>query len=414
MTDDDVGHAKTAASREPTPTVKGVATGEAIDSARSATIAAVPLTEPPSLAAGARIVSRTAHAERYKYVREIARGGMGRIVEAFDLDLGREIAIKENLIDDPGLVCRFEREALITARLQHPAIVPIYEAGKLPGGDPYYTMRFLRGRSLESAIAEIKSVRERLELLGHMTAAADAMAYAHSRSIIHRDLKPLNVLVGEFGETVVIDWGLAKDMTTRSEEPDLPVGPYRSSKPGETAAGTIFGTPAYMPPEQARGEVVDQRADVYALGAMLHHVLAGEPPFGGRTAEQTLVKVLNEPPRALPPEVSDDLRAIVLKAMARRPTDRYPSAKELAEDLKRWTSGRLVGAHQYSMSQLANRWIKRAWLPLALTTVLAIAVLVGWIWIGRERSARQAAESQRDVLQRENAKLWQERAAPLP
>jgi serine/threonine protein kinase len=350
-----------------------------------------------------------ARTARYERRREIARGGMGRIVEAFDTELHREVAIKEVLRAHPETLARFHREALLTARLQHPSIVPLYEAGTAPSGEPYYVMRFLRGQPLQAAIDTRKTVRARLELLGNMTAAADAMGYAHANGIIHRDLKPLNVLVGEFGETVVIDWGLAKDLA--ADGPEIPAGPYRSAPGADaTVEGAIMGTPAYMPPEQAAGEAVDARADVYALGAMLHHVLAGEPPFGGRTAEETLVKVLSEPPRLLPADVPEDLRAIVVKAMAREPAKRYPSARELAEDLRRWTSGRLVDAHRYSPTQLAGRWLRRVWLPLVLIALLASTAVVAALWVRDVARERDRARAEKAQLEDENARLWRERA----
>jgi serine/threonine protein kinase len=366
-------------------------------------------TAPTLAPAGGAAAAAPAGGPRYRVVGEIAKGGMGRIVHAYDGELGRHVAIKEVLQPHPSLLARFRREALITARLQHPSIVPIYEIGER-SGEPYYVMRFLRGQPLEAAIKGRTTVRERLELLSHISAAADAIAYAHSESIIHRDLKPLNVLVGEFGETMVIDWGLAKDLSAASG-PDVEVGPYRSATaaPGETVKGSIVGTPAYMPPEQAAGEAVDQRADVYSLGAMMHHVLAGEPPFGGRTAEETLIKVLSEPPRALPDDLPDDLRAIVRKAMAHDPGGRYPSAREMADDLRRFTSGRLVGAHQYSVGQLAGRWIRRAWLPIVLGVLLLAALVTSYVWISSERDQRSRIEAHDRDLELENQRLWQER-----
>ncbi len=222
---------------------------------------------------------------------------------------------------------RFVAEALVTARLQHPSIVPVYEAGRWPGGEPFYAMKLVSGRSLADVIAERKTLEERLALLPHVLAVAEAIAYAHTERIIHRDLKPANVLVGDFGETVVIDWGLAKDLAR--EEGTEPTGaadtPLRSRRTERiTRLGTVMGTPAYMPPEQAAGRPVDERADVYALGAILYHLLAGTRPYEGNSSEQVLQRVVQGPPPPLTERqkcIPADLLAIVAQgdgARARR------------------------------------------------------------------------------------------------
>src|SRR5439155_23444057 len=174
----------------------------------------------------------------------------------------------------------------------------------------------------------------RLALVPNALAVCDAIAYAHSQGVIHRDLKPKNVLIGHFGETVVIDWGLAKDMT--AVVPELDDGPFRTASlaPDQTAVGTVMGTPAYMPPEQALGEAVDERADVYALGALLFHLLAGKPPVTGRSTADVLAQIVAGPLPSLAEvqrDVPPDLLAIVAKAMAFEPEDRYPSARELPD-----------------------------------------------------------------------------------
>ncbi len=303
---------------------------------------------------------------------EIARGGMGRVVAARDLRLGREVAIKELLPRKRDAAQRFEQEARVTARLQHPAIIHLYEAGVWPGGEPFYTMPRVVGRSLDAVVAERATLAERLGLLPNVIAVADALAYAHSERVMHRDLKPANVLVGEFGETVVIDWGLAKDLR----------GPHDGS--GEIALtedeGGIAGTPAYMAPEQARGRRVDERTDVYALGALLYTVLVGVAPYTDTTARRVLERVLAGPPppvRSIEPGVPADLVAIVAKAMARDPADRYPTAAELAADLKRFQTGQLVAAHQYSAGERVRRWLHRHRAPVALAVAAAAALALG-------------------------------------
>jgi serine/threonine protein kinase len=211
---------------------------------------------------------RVREPERYVIVGEHGRGGLGKVTRARDKELGRDVAIKELLSRSDVAESRFLREALVTAGLEHPGIVPIHEAGRWPDGTPFYVMKLVSGRSLKELLAERPTIDERLELLHHVIAVADAVAYAHGRNIIHRDLKPANVIIGDFGETVVIDWGLAKDLMT-AEEPSTDA-PHRSAALSDlTKTGSVLGTPLYMSPEQWRGESVDQRTDVFAIGALL-------------------------------------------------------------------------------------------------------------------------------------------------
>ncbi|HEU0031119.1 MAG TPA: protein kinase [Kofleriaceae bacterium] len=307
---------------------------------------------------------------------ELARGGMGRILEAHDRRLGRKVAIKEVIHHDETALGRFEREARITARLEHPGIVHVHEAGRWPTGQPFYAMKLIRGQPFDKVIAGAKTLRERLALLPNAIAVVDALAYAHNERVIHRDLKPSNVLVGDFGETVVIDWGLAKDLGA-AEHDDISVGPYRRAgkSSSDTVAGSIVGTPAYMPPEQARGKPLDPRADVYSLGAMLYQLLAGVPPYTGRTTEELLEKVLDASPRALAmvePDAPTDLVAIVEKAMARDPEQRFANAGEMAAELKRFQTGQLVTTHHYTRWELVRRFVRRY---RAAVTVGAVAFL---------------------------------------
>jgi eukaryotic-like serine/threonine-protein kinase len=313
----------------------------------------------------------------YELGLEVARGGMGRIIAARDLRIGRPIAIKELLGRSPQLAARFEREARVTARLQHPGIVPIYEIGKWPDGTPFYTMRMVEGRALAEAIASAKMLSARLALLPAVIAATEAVAFAHAKRVIHRDLTPSNILVGAYGETVVIDWGLAKDLAddADTDELDEVIAP-ESSNERLTGVGAVIGTATYMPPEQAHAVPVDERADVYALGAILYHVLAGVPPYRAKTAKDLLraVKTAAPPPiQEIQPGTPRDLVSIVTKAMARDPEARYPSARELAEELKRFQTGRLVEAHAYSRYELFKRFLVR---HRAVVTVIALAVVI--------------------------------------
>jgi tetratricopeptide (TPR) repeat protein len=346
--------------------------------------------------------------EHYVLVREIARGGMGRIHVARDRRLGREVAVKEVLGDAATARRRFEREARITARLQHPSIVSVHEAGTWPSGEPFYAMKLVPGRSLEEAIGDARTWSERIALVPAVIAIADAMAYAHGHRVIHRDLKPRNVLVGEYGETVVIDWGLAKDLAadpaTSSFElvASLPgVSSETSSGPGETTIGDVIGTPAYMPPEQADGSTVDERADVYAIGAILYHVLAARPPFAGSTKTELLAAVrrgIREPLAEAAPEVPSELAAIVERAMAGDAAARYGTARELAEDLRRFQTGQLVGAHTYSPRQLLRRWLRRHRTALiAGAAALVAAAAIGVVAVTRIVEANHRVEEQRAV-----------------
>lgn len=217
--------------------------------------------------------------QRYQVLGEFARGGLGRILKVKDVRLGRIVALKEMLGDSAKAYARFAREALLTARLEHPAIVPIHEIGRWPSGEPFYAMKLVSGRSLREVIHATRTLGERLALLPNAIAVADAIAYAHSVGVLHRDLKPANVLVGAFGETVVIDWGLAKDVREAHGSSPADLDPALPDGDSLTVMGAVLGTPQYMPPEQARGLPVNERADVYALGALLYEVLAGAPPY---------------------------------------------------------------------------------------------------------------------------------------
>jgi tetratricopeptide (TPR) repeat protein len=317
----------------------------------------------------------------YEIGGEIARGGGGRLLRARDLRLDRLVAIKEPLAFSTQIERRFLREAVLTARLQHPSIVPVHEIGRWPSGEPFYAMKLVSGRSLRDVVAETTTIEQRVALVPNVLAVADAVAYAHGQGIIHRDLKPSNVMVGAFGETQVIDWGLAKELRAPAERPE--------ERPGATArfaleTDGIRGTPATMAPEQARGQEVDERADVYGIGALLYQVLAGGPPYAGDDSAEVIGRVLAGPPPPLArraPRAPRELIAIAEHAMAREPAARYPSARELADDLRRFTNGQLVRVHRYSLLVRARRFAREhgrvlvaAVVSLSIGTAAAFAI----------------------------------------
>jgi len=348
---------------------------------------------------------------RYRVVREFARGGLGRILEADDQTLGRKVAIKELRVAGGRGQARFLREATITARLQHPAIVPLYDVGRWESGEPYYSMKLVAGRALDAVIRDAKTLDGRLALLPHVIAVADAMSYAHSQRIIHRDLKPANVLVGDFGETIVIDWGLAKDLSDDNAT-DANDGPFRTpeAEPALTVDGELLGTPVYMAPEQAMGKDLDERADVYAIGAILYELLTGAWPHRGASSAQVIAQLVSgeavTPIEQTQPGAPPELIAIVNKAMAYERDGRYRTASELAQEIRRFHTGQLVAAHHYSKRNLLVRWARRHRAPIAvgavLTAALAATATVSVRSIIHERDATQ---TERDATRAERDRL---------
>lgn len=301
-----------------------------------------------ALPSGAAPVFPTVDEAAYELGPVVGVGGMGRISIARDRRIGRVVALKELLFDTPDCVARFVREARIAAALQHPNIVPIYDIGCWADGTPFYTMRLVEGGTLFEALRTADSLEARMKLLPSVIAAADAVAFAHANQVVHRDLTPANVLIGSYGETIVIDWGLAKDLhVSRARVATR----YQTGTTQQvlTGRGAVVGSPAYMPPEQAAGQPVDTTADVYALGAILYHLVAGKPPYNGRTAGEILAKVSAAPPPSLAraaKHVPPALARIVDTAMAREPSQRYATAAEVAHDLRELQTRLFVEAHR--------------------------------------------------------------------
>jgi|GEM_PF-1956940 len=352
------------------------------------------------------------HVGRYAWLEGLGAGGVGRVSVVFDRHLEREIAVKEL---HPGLTGtaagrsaggsrtpaerRFVNEARITGQLEHPAIVPVYELGRRHDGTLYYTMRRVRGRTLGEALAG-RDFAGRLELLPQVLAVCNAVAFAHARGVVHRDLKPENVMIGDYGETVVLDWGLAK----RREGEDLlggvlaaELGRLRGEPGQQTVAGVPLGTPAYMSPEQASGDLdqIDERSDVYSLGALLYEVGGGAPPFQGGDAWEIVRAVLAGPspsPRAREPRCPRELAAIVERALARERAARYPDARALAGDLSAFLTGGLVGAHRYGWFELGRRWVRRHAAALAAVAALLAVGAGAWWYRGLTQARAAAAE----------------------
>lgn len=344
---------------------------------------------------------------RYEIGEPIGAGGMGEVFAARDGKFGRIVAVKRLR---PGKDrARFEREARITARLQHPGIVAVYGVGDSPGGVPFYAMRRVVGESLDEAIKRCETLEDRLGLLPNIIAAGDALAYAHDNEVIHRDLKPKNVLVGDFGETVIIDWGVAKDLTAA---PDRPSQQMPAVGGVDTAEGEVIGTAAYMPPEQAEGLQVTPAADIYALGALLYHVLAGRAPYEGETFRDTLDQVRDgrPPPLAsIQPLVPRELVTVIEKAMAREPRDRYESVAALVDELKRFQTGQLVEAYDYSRLERVRRFLGRNRAAVAVAVVaVGVLALLAAIGVRKIVDERREAERQRALAAKQSVELLEE------
>ena len=472
---------------EPPPTPQPAPPSTPSSSSRHLAVAGDPQTTPRASGAGLMLASPgprlpTVAREAYDIAGKFAQGGIGRILRAHDPILGRTVALKELLIAGNQLdEERFIREVLLTARLQHPGIVPVYAAGRWPSGAPFYAMKLVSGRSFDRVIADARTLPARLALLPHVLAIAETVAYAHAQGIIHRDLKPGNVLVGEFGETVVIDWGLAKQLggdpvpsdshpehAVQPDNPHHPPGPisqgrdapphpeavtrvdgprpHLSHRPDDspperrddpaprpphdlshapdhdpsaappapqpitrdppstaqlTRVGAVVGTPGYMSPEQADGAETDARTDVFALGAILYHTLTGRLPYEADNIASLIYKTVYEAPVPLQERVPDlphELVAIVEKAMARTQAARYPTAKAFADDLRRFQTGQIVGAHHYTAWEHLVRLVRRYRTQLAIAAfalvVIVVVAALSFKEIREERDRAVAAEAE--------------------
>jgi serine/threonine-protein kinase len=365
---------------------------------------------------------------RYRPVAQHRRGGLGEVLVADDTELHRKVALKRIRVDrchDTSSQREFLREAEITARLEHPGVVPVHGLVQDADGQPYYAMRFIEGESLHDAIQRFHEADKNAkrdpgerslalrELLNRFIAVCNTIAYAHSRGVLHRDLKPQNIMLGKYGETLVVDWGLAKSFE-RSEEAratgEETVRPASQQQEGhETRPGDVKGTPAYMSPEQASGRI-DQMgpgSDIFALGATLYAILTGVAPYRGNNAVSIAGRAEFMSPRQVKPHVSPGLEAICLKAMALRPEGRYATAKELADDVEKWLADEPVIAWQEPFAVRARRWMRRhrglmsagaATLVVALISSIAAVVFFASAEKREQRLREAAQEKEQEAL----------------
>ena len=409
-----------------------------------------PLPKQPEIRATAASAHQSASSTgRFRIQSPLASGGIGQVMRALDTELHREVAVKEiqpALAGSQEVRARFLREAEITGQLEHPGIVPVYGMGRDASERPFYAMRLVRGQTLQQAVQEFHDRSrdgrrffglEFQKLLRRFLHVCQTVAYAHSRGVIHRDLKPDNILLGPFGETLVVDWGLAKVTAADDLHPAQPPSPGAeqhadakefgtpsvslSHLSGELTrdAGEWIGTPAYMSPEQALGQAhrVGPAGDVYSLGATLYMLLTGQAPIVGANVDEALRRVIAghfAPPRELSRAIPPPLQAICLKAMARRPEDRYASPNDLADDLERWLADEPVTAARDTIVAKLARWGRRhrtrvvaAALALVTVTVVSLAAAV---MINGERLR---TEQQRIEADRRTARLAFDRGYAL-
>ncbi|MEP6670655.1 MAG: protein kinase [Chthoniobacter sp.] len=416
--------------------------------------------------------------KKYKVITTINRGGMGVILQARDLRIRRTVAMKvmktSNQFSREN-VLRFIDEAQLTGQLEHPNIVPLYELGIDEQGEIFYTMKFVKGTTLDDVLRGIRNGRQKTiekyplgTLLTIFQKVCDAVAYAHSKSIVHRDLKPENIMIGSFGEVLVMDWGLAKNLTTIRKETvpeaapapevpaakpvDRPVEKPAAKAPDnlrgfETMHGLIVGTPPYISPEQARGELdrIDERSDIYVLGGILYAILTLRPPVEGESVHEVVEKIVtsaihppssyNQPGKKLPPPVPtegtdempnsfsfahlpgkripDGLSAVVMKALALDPADRYQHVEDLQTDVEAYQGGFATKAERASMAKhallFAGRHKKEVALFVFFFAIFNVAVISFFLQLTHERD--RARLSEKHAIDQEKRAVDQEKLA---
>ena len=360
-------------------------------------------------------------AGRYRTTQFHAAGGLGDVFVAKDTELQRNVALKriqQRWVANPENRRRFELEAEITGRLEHPGIVPVYGFGIDDEDEPFYAMRFVDGSTLKDAIEAFHAgpsqsgtafdSAEFQTLLRSFLTVCQTVAYAHSRQIVHRDIKPANIMLGGFGETLLVDWGLAKPFEqVNGSEPASKSGglePDSANSIRPSLDGTVQGTPTYMSPEQASGKVgeIGPASDIYSLGATLYYLLTGQHAFRGKRVDLILDAVKQgefQDPRTVRPDVPKPLEAICLKAMRTDPADRYASAKDVATDLERWLADEPVTAWQEPLAVRARRWLRRHRTFVVSTAAALVMAVIGLGILGYQESrANKLLTEKNDLL----------------
>ena len=400
--------------------------------------ATLALVTGPASGEAAETDSQAPSSSRFRILRPHAQGGLGEVFVAHDEELRREVALKQlrdRHADAPETRARFMLEAEVTGGLEHPGIVPVYSLGRDPEGRPFYAMRFIRGDSLKQAVDRFHQADgtdrdpgertiELRKLLRRFIDVCNAIEYAHSRGVIHRDLKPDNIMLGTFGETLVVDWGLAKPL--RQETPteavdNVPLHAGRDQDTTRTQMGSAVGTPAFMSPEQAEGKLdrLGPASDIYSLGSTLYYLLTGRSPVEETGLLKLLLRVQAGDfprPRDVNARVPPALEAICLKAMALHQEQRYPSARALAEDLDRWLADEPVTAYRAAWHERLARWGRRHRRSVevgaaALTIITGVSIAASVLVHSAKLEVEQERDEVRTALAAETEARKQTRSA---
>ncbi len=363
---------------------------------------------------------RTHVSGRFRLIRPHDEGGLGKVWLAYDDELKREVALKEirsRFADDEVSRYRFATEVLVTSGLEHPGIVPVYGFSHYKDGRPYYTMRFVKGVSFREAIRSFyqqdwslkPAGSQRVEmqrLLGHFLDVCNTINYAHQRGVLHRDIKPGNIMLGDYGETLVVDWGLAKLLGQPGQRAEefMPTPRDADADACSTKVGRALGSPAYMSPEQARGEHdrLGPAADIYSLGATLYTLLTNHAPAESENTEELLATVTAgrlPRPRSLNSSIPVTLESICLKAMSPLPENRYATARHLAEDVERYLADQPVSSHRETLFEQLSRFTRNhqalvRGAILALITLAATFFVAALLIDEQRRLAEQFAQSE--------------------